>query len=110
MMQTVLLIDDDAQILVRLPHERNWQHLSKAQLRTLWQQTFAQADEYSYQRNEPELINAGGTILAFSLIREKLKRGDRIQQLEIRENAQLRVRGGKASIHGLRLDIRQQGE
>lgn len=106
----VTLIDDDAQILVRLPHERNWQHLSKAQLRTLWQQTFAQADEYSYQRNEPELINAGGTILAFSLIREKLKRGDRIQQLEIRENAQLRVRDGKASIHGLRLDIRQQGE
>lgn len=106
----VALIDDDAQIQVRLPQSRSWQRLSKAQLRMLWQQTFTQADDYHYQRNEPELLSTDDGILAFSLIRETLKRGERTQQLEIRENAQLRLRDGQAGIHVLRLDIRQQGE
>ncbi|WP_276486741.1 tetratricopeptide repeat protein [Ectopseudomonas mendocina] len=103
-------INDDAQIQVRLPQSRSWQRLDKAQLRTLWQQSFAQADDYLYQRNEPELLSTDDGVLAFSLIRETLQRGERTQQLEIRENALLRLRDGQAEIHGLRLDIRQQGE
>lgn len=106
----VALIRDDAQIQVRLPQSRSWQALSKAQLRTLWQQTFAQTDRYHYQRNEPELLSTDDGILAFSLIRETLARGERTQQLEIHESARLQLLEGRASIYGLRLDIRQRGE
>ena len=60
--------------------------------------------------NPVVFFTSAGLILAFSLIRETLARGERTQQLEIHESARLQLLEGRASIYGLRLDIRQRGE
>ncbi|WXL24198.1 tetratricopeptide repeat protein [Ectopseudomonas mendocina] len=103
----VAALEENAQIHIRLPQSTTWQQLKRSELQTLWQQTFDQAKDYSYQRGTPELMKVDDDILAFTVIREQLNQAAAEQTLELSEHATLRIHNGTARIHHLRLDIRQ---
>lgn len=103
----VAFLSPDADVRMRLPGNPSWNTLNRAELRALWQATFDQDEHYHYERSEPELLAVEGSVLAFSTIRERLGDPENTQDLEILENALLRVTSGRATIYSLRLDIRR---
>ena len=103
----VAALDADADIQVRLPDSPHWQRLNKAELAALWQASFDRAEDYSYARGATELLAADGRILAFATLRERFGAvGAAARELQIEQQAQLRISAGHAVIERLRLDIR----
>ena len=91
----------------RLPDSPHWQRLNKAELAALWQASFDRAEDYSYARGATELLAADGRILAFTTLRERIgAMGAAARELQIEQQAQLRISAGYAVIERLRLDIR----
>ncbi|ROO29178.1 hypothetical protein SAOR_03720 [Salinisphaera orenii MK-B5] len=101
----VARIDRDAEIRVRLPNGAGWTRLTRAELETLWRDTFEQADAYRYRRGTPQLLATEDGVLAFSEIEERLGTAPDARELTLSEAATLRVHDGTATITRLRLDI-----
>lgn len=103
----VAALDAQADIQVRLPDSPHWQRLSKAELAALWQASFDYPGDYSYARSATELLAADGRILAFTTLHERIGAGGAApRELQIEQQAQLRISTGHAVIERLRLDIR----
>jgi len=86
-------IDEEAEILVRLPGQSSPERMSKDAYKALWAATFDKTERYRFARTQFDSGHAGPDVRVRSTIREYLTSDNRTQLLVLREDLTVSLAG-----------------